>query len=229
MGNCHNCLVRLCAGTVTALALCLTVGLAHAQDMASISGAVLDEAGAGIARAEVTVSGKTLAAEHKTTTDPSGKYSLNGLPPGTYTLTVSASQFKTFEDKSVTISAGATLKKDVVLRVGKLGIYDTFGYAVAAGQNGEGVLSGIVADKAENAPIPYAFVYIHGGYRKAQVDTPVPIDKAGQFRISLAPGLYDVFVAAAGFAPTCTVVEVRSGEVTRFDPRLGPDTEHSEQ
>jgi hypothetical protein len=94
---------------------------------------------------------------------------------------------------------------------------------------GEGVLVGVVADKTENAPIPFAFVYIHGPYKKARIDTPISIDNAGQFRISLTPGLYDVFVAAAGFAPTCTVVSIRSGEVTRFDPRLGPDLEHSEE
>ena len=94
---------------------------------------------------------------------------------------------------------------------------------------GEGVLTGVVADKAENGPIPYAFVYIHGAYKKARIDSSIPIDNAGQFRISLAPGLYDVFVAAAGFAPTCTVISIRSGEVIRFEPRLGPDLEHSEK
>ena len=93
----------------------------------------------------------------------------------------------------------------------------------------EGILTGVVADKAENAPISYAFVYIHGPYKKARIDTSMPIDNAGQFRISLTPGLYDVFVAAAGFAPTCAVVSIRSGEVTHFEPRLGPDLEHSEE
>jgi hypothetical protein len=93
----------------------------------------------------------------------------------------------------------------------------------------QGVLTGVVADKAENAPIPYAFVYIHGAYKKAHIDASIPIDNAGRFRISLAPGLYDVFVAAVGFAPTCAIVSIRSGEVTTFLPRLGPDLEHSEQ
>jgi carboxypeptidase family protein len=105
--------------------------------------------------------------------------------------------------------------------------FDLSGQAQSTGAS-EGVLSGIVADKAEDAPIPYAFVYVHGAYKKARADTSVPIDNAGRFRISLAPGPYDVFVAAAGFAPTCTIVSIRSGEETSFEPRLDPDFEHSE-
>lgn len=89
--------------------------------------------------------------------------------------------------------------------------------------NKAGILSGVVADKAENAPIPYAFVYVHGSYKKALFDAAVPITAAGRFRVSLGPGVYDVFVAAAGFAPTCTSISIQAGKVTDFEPRLGPD------
>jgi hypothetical protein len=92
----------------------------------------------------------------------------------------------------------------------------------------QGILTGVVADNAENAPIPYAFVYVHGGYRKARFDASVPIEGAGRFRVTLTPGLYDVFVAAAGFAPTCTVVSIRPARVTHFEPRLKPDLAHSQ-
>lgn len=90
-----------------------------------------------------------------------------------------------------------------------------------------GVLLGDVADKAENAPIRYAFVYIHSQGRTG--DTFPSLDGSGRFRVSLAPGLYAVFVAAAGFSPTCAVISVDADRTITFSPRLGPDLEHLEQ
>jgi hypothetical protein len=91
----------------------------------------------------------------------------------------------------------------------------------------EGALVGTVADKVENAPIPHAFVYVHGGPRKA--DSVPPVDGLGRFQVSLAPGLYDVFVASPGFLPTCVVVSIESGKTTKYEPRLGADNEHLQQ
>jgi carboxypeptidase family protein len=88
----------------------------------------------------------------------------------------------------------------------------------------QGVLVGDVADKSENAPIPDAFVYIHGDRRHP--DVVAKIDRGGRFQVSLPPGYYDVFVAASGFAPTCKAIEIESGGTVHFNPRLGPDFEH---
>ena len=86
------------------------------------------------------------------------------------------------------------------------------------------VLSGDVADEAENAPIRNAFVLIHSGSGKG--DVTAMLDEQGRFRLLLEPGLYDVFVAAEGFAPTCKKVEISIGHATTFKGRLKPDQEH---
>jgi hypothetical protein len=90
-----------------------------------------------------------------------------------------------------------------------------------------GVLAGDVADKAENAPIRNAFIYIHPQGNSG--DAIPKLDGTGRFRISLAPGLYDIFVASAGFSPKCAVISVVPYRTITFSPRLEPDEAHQEQ
>jgi hypothetical protein len=90
-----------------------------------------------------------------------------------------------------------------------------------------GKLSVDVADAAENAPIPYAFVLVHSGYGKK--DGIAKLSQNHRFEISLDPGVYDVFVAAAGFAPMCKTVEISLGKTTVLKSRLLPDEEHLQQ
>jgi hypothetical protein len=72
-----------------------------------------------------------------------------------------------------------------------------------------GNLRGSVADEAEAAPIKYAFVFVHGKSGKA--DITAKLDERGGFDLRLPVGLYDVFVAADGFSPTCKKVEITAG------------------
>jgi hypothetical protein len=87
-----------------------------------------------------------------------------------------------------------------------------------------GDLRGSVVDEAEAAPIKYAFVLVHGALGKENIT--VKIDEHGRFNLRLAVGLYDVFVAADGFAPKCNTVEISAARAATFDVRLQPDNEH---
>jgi hypothetical protein len=88
----------------------------------------------------------------------------------------------------------------------------------------QGKLRGDVADAAENAPIRYAYVMVHSGSGKK--DVTVKVDDDGRFELSLTPGLYDVFVAAEGFAPLCQKVEISGDRTIVLMARLKPDEEH---
>lgn len=103
----------------------------------------------------------------------------------------------------------------------------TVSAATARSEASKGILDGDVADAIEGAPISSAFVLIHrgGGSR----DTVVRLEPSGKFQVPLAPGRYDIFVAADGFVPTCKVVEIVSDQTTQFSPRLRADVEHAEQ
>ncbi len=90
-----------------------------------------------------------------------------------------------------------------------------------------GRLSVDVADAAENVPIVDAFVLAHSQYGKK--DGTAKLTPDHRFEISLEPGVYDVFVAAAGFAPTCKGIEISLGKTTVLKTRLLPDSEHLQQ
>jgi hypothetical protein len=57
-----------------------------------------------------------------------------------------------------------------------------------------GKLVGDIADASEGAPVPRAFVFV-GGWGGVG-DRVVELSAKGGFELSLAPGPYDVFVAA---------------------------------
>ena len=76
----------------TILFLGLFAAPAFAQDPATstIAGTVTDASGAPIAGARVTVVRRATGQARETTASPSGTYTFTNLPPGEYTVTVSA-------------------------------------------------------------------------------------------------------------------------------------------
>jgi hypothetical protein len=92
---------------------------------------------------------------------------------------------------------------------------------------GKGSLVVAAADVVEGAAIPHAFVYIHG--RGGKRDSILRLRPSGQSEISLTPGLYDLFVAADSFVPTCKVIEIVAGHTARFSAKLRADDEHLEE
>ncbi|HEY0547086.1 MAG TPA: TonB-dependent receptor [Pyrinomonadaceae bacterium] len=90
----------------------------RAQDLdeASITGRVSDEKGAVIQRAtlRVTLTDKNL--ERTTTTDDDGRYRIIELPPGAYTVRVSAAGFATEVRTDLEVVGGEQVRLDFVLR-----------------------------------------------------------------------------------------------------------------
>jgi hypothetical protein len=135
---------RLYAGAALVLATWITAASAAAQNpTASLTGAVSDEAGKVIGNAEVTLISGVTGATRTTRTDSEGTYVFIGLPPGTYTLAISAASkgFETFEAKNTILFADRTVRADVVLRVGKSEIQDDFGITLRAAQPTEVALT----------------------------------------------------------------------------------------
>ena len=76
--------------------IALAVGPALAQETtAGIQGTVRDATGGTVAGATVEVSGPTLIGIRKVTTDDAGAYRIAALPPGVYTMIVTAKGFRT--------------------------------------------------------------------------------------------------------------------------------------
>ena len=83
---------------------------AAAQDYTRgvLAGTVVDEAGAPIAGAEVTVRSNEQGFTQTTTTNASGSFAVPSLPTGTYTVIVNSGGSPIVEDRGATVLAGQT-------------------------------------------------------------------------------------------------------------------------
>ncbi len=85
---------------------------------ATLSGGVTDPSGASIPNASVVVTNSLTQAVHRTTTDPAGRYRVDELAPGTYTLEVQAPGFTPREVSGLSLNAAQQNQKDLTLAVG---------------------------------------------------------------------------------------------------------------
>ena len=97
-------------------ALTLPVLIAHASG-GRIEGKVTDPKGAAVVGAAVTVTDPVTNQTFTAVTDAQGKFSVAGLPPGTYAVTISATGFNESRHDSVTVAEGAAAKIDVKLEI----------------------------------------------------------------------------------------------------------------
>ena len=83
----------------------------------SISGTVRDTSGAAVAGATVTARNVATSAERSVTTGDNGQYTIPGLPPGIYELTVASTGFAKFTSRAE-VTVGSSVTVDPQLSVG---------------------------------------------------------------------------------------------------------------
>lgn len=91
---------------------------AFAQFNASIQGTVTDASGAVIPNATIKATNQETGVSSSTQTTGAGVYRLAGLPPGVYTVTVSATSFQDHTDKDVRVAAETPRGLNVQLTAG---------------------------------------------------------------------------------------------------------------
>ncbi|HWN08432.1 MAG TPA: carboxypeptidase regulatory-like domain-containing protein [Pyrinomonadaceae bacterium] len=82
-----------------------------------IEGKVTDPKGAAVIGAAITVTDPETNQTFTTVTDDQGKYSVAGLPPGTYSITISATGFNEGRRDEVKVEEGATAAVDMKLEI----------------------------------------------------------------------------------------------------------------
>ncbi len=101
------------------LVVILMVSSAVAQETtAGLQGTVKDQTGAVISKAVVEVSGPSLIGSKKAETDASGYYRFANLPPGEYTITVTAQGFRILKQSGLVLEVGKLPTMDLKLEVG---------------------------------------------------------------------------------------------------------------
>lgn len=83
-----------------------------------LQGSVKDASGAVVPNAHVVVHGTTLAGDKSLETDANGYYRFANLPPGVYSVQVSAKGFKTVKRDGLALEVGHLPTVDVTLEVG---------------------------------------------------------------------------------------------------------------
>jgi len=102
------------------LALCGLFSLATlAQETTGgLQGVVKDPSGSVVPGAKVVVTGSTLVGSKEIETDGSGYYRFANLPPGTYTMTVTAKGFNSMKREGLNLEVGHLPTVDISLEVG---------------------------------------------------------------------------------------------------------------
>ncbi|MED4278752.1 carboxypeptidase regulatory-like domain-containing protein, partial [Priestia megaterium] len=137
-------------------------------------------------------------------TDAFGNFTIEGLPPGTYTLRVSAEGFTPYTDQVIVVVGDIT-------RV-SISLTPT---------SNVGTIVGTVIDSETQQPIQGALVEILNA--QGAVVTTDHTDAFGNFTIEgLPPGTYTLRVSAEGFTPYTDQVIVVVGDITRVSISLTP-------
>ena len=112
---------RYGAGVLAIVAAGLTAAPAAAQIQTGILIVrAVDEQGAVMPGATVTVTSPALPREAVGVTDTSGVYQVPGLPVGSYTIKTSLEGFKTLIREDVVVRQGQTTTVDMTVTVGTL-------------------------------------------------------------------------------------------------------------
>jgi hypothetical protein len=104
---------------LAAVAVALSgVALFGQETTAGLQGTVKDASGAVVANAHVVVRGTTLAGDKALDTDATGYYRFANLPPGVYSVQISAKGFKTVKREGLALEIGHVPTVDIILEVG---------------------------------------------------------------------------------------------------------------
>src|SRR5580693_3259435 len=110
------------ACTVAALLFALVVcslSLPGQSATGNISGTVTDASGAIIPKATVTLTDEATNSKRETVSNNSGVFNFASVLPATYSITISASGFRSWEERSITMTQGNNLNvPNIKLEVG---------------------------------------------------------------------------------------------------------------
>src|SRR5271157_2770605 len=87
------------------------------NETSALAGRVTDPSGSGVPGARVQLTSQSTGSVRETAASIAGEYRLELLPPGDYSLRVTANGFKTFEDSRIHLQVAQPSQLDVPLAV----------------------------------------------------------------------------------------------------------------
>ncbi len=102
---------------LASVSLCMSA-LAAGQAATSLRGTVTDPSGSTVAGAKVVLANTESKSERAATTGALGEYQFLLIPPGTYTLNITAAGFRSYEQKGLELLVNTPATVNVQLKVG---------------------------------------------------------------------------------------------------------------
>jgi len=150
--------MRLFALLVTMALLLSGLFLFGQETTAGLQGTVKDASGAVVSNAHIVVRGTTLAGDKALDSDATGYYRFANLPPGVYSLEVTAKGFKTFKRDGLTLEVGHLPTVEISLEVGAAAeIVEVSGRAPVIDVTTNTSQTNVTEDVIANAPHGYSF------------------------------------------------------------------------
>lgn len=151
---------------------------------------------------------RILGTDHHVITDIDGRFQITEISIGTYTLSVTHSDYRTPEETTIQVKAGKTIHGNIYLGPAFQLEKDT----------ATGDIEGTVFDRDTGAVLTGAEVSIVE--TKEQQETK----RDGKFRFTdIPPGTYTVRIKHLSFdTSTQTIVEISAGDTTQVNIYLGP-------
>ena len=106
---------------IIAVVLLLAVAVAGQTNRGAIAGTVMDQNGAAIAGATVTITNVGTGQKQTVTTSDDGAFQVQSLDPVVYTIAVEAQGFKTATVQSLKVDTATTASANVILEPGSVG------------------------------------------------------------------------------------------------------------
>ena len=104
----------------TAIFAMMTGALFAQVPTAELTGAITDPTGALVAGAKVVIANTATGVERVTETNSAGVYIAPALPPGTYSVRVTASGFRSAQNNAVQLQVAQTARLNIQLEVGNV-------------------------------------------------------------------------------------------------------------
>lgn len=147
---------RVSVVCLTILAACITFASpAFSQVLyGSLVGTIEDQTGAVVPNSTITATNVNTNQTYTDKTDSGGRYDITNVLPGTYTLKVAASGFRTLVQNDVVVSINTVTRTDLKLQVGQITEQVTVeGQAVQLQTDKSDVHTDIGSQAIENLPL----------------------------------------------------------------------------
>ena len=102
------------------LVLAFASAMLAQRDLSTLAGTITDSTGGVVANAKVTITEISTGQVYEITTNSLGEFVRPALKPSVYTVSVSATGFKTAEQKNVLLASGERTGLNITLAIGDM-------------------------------------------------------------------------------------------------------------